>query len=338
MWRKIQDFFRIESLTTRVRLAFMSIILLLIFSGVMSLVELQRVSSDTEEILMASKSNSQLAVEMLTALEQQDKAMFRMAIEGDNINDHRAVCEQGIRNLESSAHRAKDVVSKGDNPQSADSLIIFTNRLNALSRSYLNHEVENQVKEYNEMRIAAQMAAESNIGMFTADMSGTAEESFDTATEEPSDTATEESTATSDTTEAPVAPVLPVVHQVQQPSTFSAHQWYIKNYLVESENVLRHIKKYMSGAQNTLGPDVNNLSHTAHRAVKPVFITQVVMIVIVLIFYFFFMLYFVKPVLRINRSLGSYLAYRTPFDDSITSRDEIRTVRDRIAALISRIR
>ena len=322
MWRKIQDFFRIESLTTRVRLAFLSIIWLLIFSGAMSLVELQRVSSDTEEILMASKSNSQLAVEMLTALEMQDRAMFCMAIEGDNINDHRTSCEQGIRDLETTVHRAKEVVSKGDNPQSADSLIIYANRVNALTRSYLNHEVENQVREYNDFQLAAQMALEANTAMLT--------------TEEASAVA-EPSTTEAASVEV-VTPESLIIHEVNAPAPFSAHKWYIDNYRIESENVMRQIKKYMSGAQNTLGPDVNNLSHTAHRAVRPVFITQVVMIVIVLIFYFFFMLYFVKPILRINRSLGSYLAYRTSFDDSIDSRDEIRTVRDRIAALISRIR
>jgi hypothetical protein len=36
--------------------------------------------------------------------------------------------------------------------------------------------------------------------------------------------------------------------------------------------------------------------------------------------------------------LGTYLAFKTPFDDSIRSRDEVRTLRDRIAALISRFR
>lgn len=308
MWRKIQDFFRIESLTSRVRLAFSSIILLLIFSGAMSLVELQRVSNDTEEILMASKSNSELAVEMLTALDQQNKAIFHMAVEGEDINNHRDICEQGIRDLNATVHRAKDIVSKGDNPQSADSLIFYANILNDLSRSYLNREVENEIKLYND-----QLALEA------------IEKQMDQLGDSPnwSDNGAVETAIIQDAVSA---------------SNFSTHQWYVDNYMAESENVLRHIKKYMSGAQNTLGPDVNNLSHTAHRAVKPVFITQVVMIVIVLIFYYFFMLYFVKPIRRINRSLGSYLAYKTPFDDGINSRDEIRTVRDRIAALISRIR
>lgn len=316
MWRKIEDFFRIESLTTRVRLAFMSIILLLIFSGGMSLIELQRVSSDTEEILMASKYNSELAVEMLTALDKQNKAMFSMIIEGDDIEQHREVCEQGIRDLHATTLRAKDIVSKGDNPQSADSLILYANSVNALSKSYLNHEVENEVALLNEQLYIASMADEMlNNHNLNIDNQLVIGPHIDTIN--------------ADMLNREAAP--------QEPE-YSARQWYLDQYLVESDNVMRHIKKYMSGAQNTLGPDVNDLSHTAHRAVKPVFITQVVMIVIVVIFYFFFMLYFIRPILRINRSLGTYLAYRMPFDDSIQSRDEIRTVRDRIAALISRIR
>jgi hypothetical protein len=277
------------------------------FSGAMSLIELQRVSSDTEEILIASKYNSELAVEMLTALDKQNKAMFSMVIEGDDIEQHRLECEQGIRDLHSTTLRAKEIVSQGDNPQSADSLILFANSVNALSKSYLNHEVENEVMLVNEqLNLLPDINAMSYNPHFSL---GASIGEFKTET---------------------------LVDNAEP--TYSAHQWYINQYLVESDNVMRHIKKYMSGAQNTLGPDVNDLSHTAHRAVKPVFITQVVMIAIVVIFYFFFMLYFVKPILRINRSLGTHLAYRMPFDDSIFSRDEIRTVRDRIAALISRIR
>jgi hypothetical protein len=95
-------------------------------------------------------------------------------------------------------------------------------------------------------------------------------------------------------------------------------------------NVSRHIIKYMSGSQNTLGPEVNRLSHSARRAVTPVFISLVVMLVIVVMFYFLFKVYFVKPVLRINRSLGNFLTYRMPFDNTIACRDEVKTLRERI--------
>ncbi|MEE1167466.1 MAG: hypothetical protein UHS52_00435, partial [Alistipes sp.] len=81
---------------------------------------------------------------------------------------------------------------------------------------------------------------------------------------------------------------------------------------------------------------VNRLSHTARRSVTPVFISLLVMFVVVLMLYFFLKRLFVKPILRINRSLGDYLAYKVPFDKSISCRDEIEELRDRVDTLISK--
>ena len=58
------------------RVAFMSLLLLLFFSGAMSLFELERVSKDTEDILRASQENVELAGSMLTALNEQNDAMI----------------------------------------------------------------------------------------------------------------------------------------------------------------------------------------------------------------------------------------------------------------------
>ncbi len=275
MWRKITDFFKIESLTTRVRLAFLSITLLLLFSGVMSLLELERVGTDTEKILLASKSNVDLAEEMRNALDKQDRAIRDMAVMGHDINRHRTVCEESIRDLSSAISEARDVVAKSDTPDVADSLVFYANKLNALSRSYISGEINDEIA---------------------------------------------------------------AIHEADSTSTYSAHTWYNENYYSEYFNVSRQITSYMTGVHNTLGPEVNNLSHTARRTVTPVFITLIVMIAIMLMFYFFVMVTIVKPIIRINKSLGTYLAFKTPFDDSIRSRDEVRTLRDRIAALISRFR
>ena len=273
MWNKIRDFFRVESLTTRVRLAFMSIIVLLLFSGAMSLLELERVSADTEEILMASKSNADLTNEMLTALEMQNDAVELMAIYGDDISTHRVNCELGIANLHQASEAARAIMQRTETPMAADSLVICAGNVNSHSKRYLKGEVESEVRLISEID-----------------------------------------------------------------TLYSTQQWYIEVYKPAVSDMSHQIKKYMTGSHNTLGPDVNDLSHTARRAVTPVFITLVVMIVIVLMFYFFFMLYIVKPIKRIDRSLGAYLTYKMPFDDSIRSHDEIRRVRDKIAALISKIR
>ena len=275
MRNRIKEFFTISSFSRRVGIAFTSIILILLFSGVTSLFELDRVSHDTEEILVASKKNVDLAGDMITALNTQNEIMILMAVEGEPIGYHREICETSMSDLLAACTTAKEVVQRTDNPQSADSLLIHTNNINELARSYINGNVTASV-------IAAL--------------------------------------------------------QIDSLSKFSSHTWYTENYQKEYMNVSRHIIKYMSGSQNTLGPEVNRLSHSARRAVTPVFISLVVMLVIVVMFYFLFKIYFVKPVLRINRSLGNFLTYRMPFDNSIACRDEIRTLRERINNLTTKNR
>ena len=121
-------------------------------------------------------------------------------------------------------------------------------------------------------------------------------------------------------------------------SRHTTHAWYADSYKPEYVKVSNQITKYMTGSENTLGPDVNRLSHTARRAVTPVFISLIVMIVVVLMFYFFINHYLIKPILRINNELGDYLRYRTPFDNNIACRDELASLRDRIWAVIQKLR
>ena len=275
MRNRIKEFFTISSFSRRVSIAFTSIILILLLSGVTSLFELDRVSHDTEEILIASKDNVELAGDMITALNTQNEVMILMAVEGESISHHREVCETSMGKLLAACTTAKEVVQNTDNPQSADSLLIHTNNINELARSYINGNVTASV-------IAAL--------------------------------------------------------QIDSLSKFSSHTWYTENYQKEYMNVSRHIIKYMSGSQNTLGPEVNRLSHSARRAVTPVFLSLVVMIVVVLMFYFFVNHYLIKPILRINEGVGDYLRYRIPFDSNLYCRDELVSLRDRIVALIQKLR
>lgn len=66
----------IGGIRKRMFVGFVSIVLLLFFSGMVSLFELGRVSNDTEEILLASKSNVELAGEMISALNEQNDARY----------------------------------------------------------------------------------------------------------------------------------------------------------------------------------------------------------------------------------------------------------------------
>ena len=274
MFNWIRKIFKVNSIKRRIQLAFMSIILLLFFSGAMSLFELERVSHDTEEILLASKENIDLASEMISALNEQNDAMISMAVIGGTLRDiapHFEDCEESMERLRLATEEAQLRMSTTDNAATTDSLVMFTKRINEMVVSYINGDVHRALSK-------------------------------DTIT---------------------------------NPTT---HLWYIESYKPEYVKVSGQITKYMTGSENTLGPDVNRLSHTARRAVTPVFLSLVVMIVVVLMFYFFVNHHLIKPILRINEGVGDYLRYRIPFDSNLYCRDELVSLRDRIVALIQKLR
>lgn len=274
MLKRVVEIFTLKSIKRRVQLAFTSIVLLLAFSGALSLFELERVSHDTEEILHQSKLSTDLAREIVTVLNEQNDAMIEMAVIGGNIVDiapYYNSCVESIERLSDATERAHERMTEIGSPEITDSLMLYTARINDLTNSYINGDVHRAIL--------------------------------------------------SDT----------LVRR-------TPHSWYVECYKPEYVNLSKQITKFMTGSESTLGPDVNSLSLTARRAVTPVFLSLVVMIVVTLMFYYFVNHYLIKPIMRINRSLGEYLRYRAPFDKDIACRDEIESLRDRIMILIAKLK
>lgn len=275
MWKRFKSIFSITGVARRIRVAFLSILLLLIFAGATSLLELERVSHDTEQILVASEQSVEIAGDMLSALSDQNDAIIYMAVVGDSSSRYRVDCERSIVRLNSASERAYQLMGRSENRALVDSLKRYTYSLNRLANDYLSGEVHRRIA-YSVM--------------------------FDTI-----------------------------------PSSLTTRSWYVDEYKVGYINLSMQISKYLTGSQNTLSPEVNHLSHTARRSVTPVFISLLVMFVVVMMLYFFLKKLYVKPMLRINRSLGDYLSYRVPFDKGIACRDEVEQLRDRIDTLISKL-
>lgn len=276
MWRRIKSIFSLNSIGRRVRAAFLSIVLLLIFAGGTSLLELERVSHDTQLILEASKQNVDIAREMASALSDQNDAIIYMAVVGDSSQRFRTDSENSILRLKRASEEAYELLHNTEYHGLADSLTMHTDNLNTIVRDYLDGNVQR--------RIEADMLIDS------------------------------------------------------LPNKLTIGSWYVDEYKTEHRNLSKQISKYMTGSQSTLGPEVSRLSHTARRAVTPVFISLLVMFVVVLMLYFFLKRLYIKPMTRINRSLGDYITYRVPFDDSIECRDEIKELRDRISTLTSKVK
>jgi hypothetical protein len=274
MLKRFKGLFSIQGVARRMRVAFLSIVMLLFFAGATSLLELERVSHDTEQLLMANEQSVEIAGDMLSALSDQNDAIIYMAVVGDSSSRYRLECESSMSMLNSAAQRAYDIMASSEYRGIADSLGKYTRELNQLAREWLDGGVHRRIESLN---------LNDSI-----------------------------------------------------PSLLTPRSWYVNEYKVGYINLSKQVSQYMTSSQNTLSPEVSRLSHTARRSVTPVFISLLVMFVVVMMLYFFLKKLYVKPILRINRSLGDYLTYKVPFDSNIACRDELGELRDRIETLISK--
>jgi hypothetical protein len=274
MLKRFKGLFSIQGVARRMRVAFLSIVMLLFFAGATSLLELERVSHDTEQLLMANEQSVEIAGDMLSALSDQNDAIIYMAVVGDSSSRYRLECESSMSMLNSAAQRAYEIMASSEYRGIADSLGKYTRELNQLAREWLDGGVHRRIESLN---------LNDSI-----------------------------------------------------PSLLTPRSWYVNEYKVGYINLSKQVSQYMTSSQNTLSPEVSRLSHTARRSVTPVFISLLVMFVVVMMLYFFLKKLYVKPILRINRSLGDYLTYKVPFDSNIACRDELGELRDRIETLISK--
>jgi signal transduction histidine kinase len=119
---------------------------------------------------------------------------------------------------------------------------------------------------------------------------------------------------------------------------FNGSQWYDNEYLPIYNAASNQILDVLTYAQSSLSPRAERLSRNAYRAVTPVFISLVVMIIILLMFYYFIMIYTVKPIVEMNRSLGDWMRYKLPFSVKSECRDEMAELRDKIESVTNNVK
>lgn len=116
----------------RVTIGFLSIVCLLFFSGMVSFLELSRLSRDTGEILGANKRNIELAREMLDAVHDQNVALIHISVFGDRSYD--SLCLSSMERLEKTFRVAH---AEAFDKSFLDSLARATAELRLLVDNYL---------------------------------------------------------------------------------------------------------------------------------------------------------------------------------------------------------
>lgn len=248
----------------RVTIGFLSIVCLLFFSGLVSLVELSRLGRDTDDILQTSKRNIELAKAMLDAAHNHNVSMIRLSVFGDRSYD--SVCLSSMERLENRLQTAR---REATDKSFLDSLSFATTDLRVLTDKYL---------------------------------------AFGTA--EPDDAAALRTDS-------------------------EGARWYNDEYVGVYVRLTAAIKSYMTSMQSSLAPRTEQMKKYAYRAVTPVLISLLVMIAIVLMLFYFMTIYCVDPILRMNKGLGNWLTFRTPFSVKGDLKDEVLELKEKIETLIT---
>lgn len=115
-------------------------------------------------------------------------------------------------------------------------------------------------------------------------------------------------------------------------------EWYTNEYEAVYHRLTAAVKAYMTSTQSSLAPRTEQMKKNAYRAVTPVLISLVVMIAILLMFYYFMTIYCVKPIVKINKSLGDFLSFRLPFNVKAECKDEVLELKERIDTLTTQFR
>ena len=252
----------------RVTIGFLSIVVLLFFSGLVSLFELNHMSQDIDSILSSNRQGIALSESMLDAIRANDRAVIRYAVLRDTT--YADSCRISASKFAQTISSAREQINTSDSSL-LDSLSVSAQRLSSL---------------IEQLRTSGRIEQSVRIDDFWG-----------------------------------VTP------------TFNGSDWYNNEFLPIYNNASSQILQVLTYAQNSLTPRAERLSRNAYRAVTPVFISLVVMIVILLMFYYFIMIYAIKPIVQMNKSLGDWIRYRLPFTIKAECRDELAELRDKIESI-----
>ena len=254
----------------RITIGFLSIIVLLFFSGLVSLFELSHMSTDIDLILASNRKSIATSEGMLNAIRASDRAVISYAVLRDT--SYVDSCRSRFIDLSIKIEQAR-LETSNSAASLFDSLDASAGRLNGVFEQLRkSRNVENSLR------------ADS---LWSGNMS------------------------------------------------FDGTEWYDKEYMPVYDMASDQIIRLLSHAQNSLTPRAERLSRNAYRAVTPVFISLVVMIVILLMFYYFIMIYSIKPIVEMNKSLGDWMRYKLPFAVKAECRDELEELKTKIESVTS---
>ncbi|MCD7962785.1 MAG: hypothetical protein LUF90_04365 [Rikenellaceae bacterium] len=118
-------------------------------------------------------------------------------------------------------------------------------------------------------------------------------------------------------------------------TVYSNIEWIEEIYRSSYYDLNISIKNLILSTNNSVDNTARILRNNAYRAIMPGIITLGIAIIIIVVFFGLIDLYYIKPVLKMTRSLEAYIKQRVPFKPKVEGTDEIKDLRTYIEELIS---
>ncbi len=129
-----------------------------------------------------------------------------------------------------------------------------------------------------------------------------------------------------------------VVREYFTSGAYFESDWLKTNYWTTYMRLTDAIKEYMTGAEYNLGTHAAVLRHNAYRAITPSLVTLGVVLLLLVLLLYFIDIYYMKPVVAMNRSVKGWLSSAAPFNAKVEGKDETGELKENIMELIARIK
>jgi len=114
--------------------------------------------------------------------------------------------------------------------------------------------------------------------------------------------------------------------------------WYFEEVHRQFEETKTIVQELMSLNDTTMYQTASDLQNRAHRTIMPGIVAFLSAIVFSIVFNFFVNLYFVNPILRLNKAVKNFLQSGRPLQIEIDTNDELKDLAETISNLTRWVR
>lgn len=112
-------------------------------------------------------------------------------------------------------------------------------------------------------------------------------------------------------------------------------EWYFQRLQGFYGKLRDYIQKLTLVSQNALAENYYSLNDRFYRSITPIIVAAGVGIVLIILFNYFINIFFIKPILKVNKGLKRYREYNKPYDVKFDyGRDQIEELNENIKEII----